>query len=89
MGQRGKDRRYATPRTTRHVWVKPDQPGVAPVQGYVLEWRRHSYRWAALVLTSSIDDEGRPTASSRWLPAERLTPVRSDPNNGGRARSLT
>ena len=88
MGQRGKDRRYATPRTTRHVWVRPEQPGVAPVQGYVLEWRRHSYRWTALVLVSGADREGRPTASQQWVPAERLTPVRSDPNNGGRVRSL-
>ena len=58
------------------------------MQGYVLEWRSHSYRWTALVLVSSVDEEGRPTATQQWVPAERLTPVRSDPDNGGRARSL-
>ena len=62
VGQSRKDRRYTTPRTTRHVWVQPDQPGVTPVQGYVLEWRRHSYHWTALVLISATDAEGRPTA---------------------------
>jgi hypothetical protein len=58
------------------------------VQGYVLEWRRHSYRWNGLVLISGTDDQGRPTAAQQWLPAERL-PVRSDPNNGGRVRHLS
>ena len=89
MGQSRKDGRYASPRTTRHVWVEPDRPGTAPVQGYVLEWRRQSYSSNALVLISGTDDQGRPTATQQWLPAERLTPVRSDPNNGGRVRHLS
>ena len=54
----------------------------------MLEWRRHSYRWTALVLVSGVDELGRPTAAQQWIPAERLTPVRSDPNNGGRVRHL-
>ena len=89
MGQRRKDGRYRIPRATRHVWVRPDRPDAAPVQGYILDWRRHSYRWTALVLVSGADDQGRPTATQQWLPADRLTPVRSDPNDGGRARYLT
>ncbi len=89
MGLSRKDRSWPTPRVTRHVWVRPDQPGAKPVQGYVLEWRRHSYRWSALVLTSSVDDQDRPTSRSQWVAAERLTPVRSDPNNGGRVRHLS
>ena len=68
--------------------MKPDQPGIAPLQGYVLEWRRHSYHWTALILISATDGDGRPTATQHWVPSERLTPVRSDPNNGGRVRSL-
>ena len=88
MGQRRKDGRYATPRLTRHVGVQPEQPGVAPVQGYVLEWRRHSYRWTTLVLVSGVDDQDRPTGTQEWMRAEPLTPVRSDPNNGGRVRHL-
>jgi hypothetical protein len=59
------------------------------VQGYVLEWRRHSYRRTALVLVSDTDDQDRPTATQQWIPAERLAPVRSDPNNGGRVRHLS
>jgi len=69
------------------VWVRPEAGG-SPEQGYVLAWRRHSYAWSALVLTSGVDEEGRPTAAQQWVPAERLTPVRSDPNNGGRVRFL-
>ena len=60
----------------------------SPVQGYVLEWRRHSRRWTALVLVSGTDDQGWPTAIQQWVPAERLTQVRSDPNNGGRVPYL-
>ena len=56
------------------------------MQGYVLAWRRHSYVWSALVLVASTDQEGRPVATQRWLSAAQLTPVRSDPNNGGRVR---
>ena len=88
MGQSWKDRRYVVPRATRHVWVQPQERGSAPVQGYLLEWCRHSYRWTALVLVSGVDEQGRPTAAQHWVPAERLTPVRSDPNNGGRVRYL-
>ena len=76
MGQSRKDRRYATPRTTRYVWVRPEQPGVAPVQGYVLEWRRYSYRWNALVLISGTDGEGRPTAVHIRSAAARVALVR-------------
>jgi len=68
VGQRRKDGRFATPRVTRHVWVQPQRPGVAPVQGYVLEWRRHFYRWAALVLVSGVDGQGRRTATQQMDP---------------------
>ena len=54
----------------------------------MLEWRRHSYRWTALVLVSGVDDQDRPTGTQEWMRAEPLTPVRSDPNNGGRVRHL-
>ncbi len=45
--------------------------GRDPSQGCVLEWRRHSYRWTALVLTSSPGGQGRPASTSQWVPAER------------------
>ena len=57
------------------------QPGTLtpPVQGLVLGWRRHSYRWSALVVTVRVEN-GRPVVVQEWVPAERLRPVRSDPN---------
>ena len=81
MGQRRKDREWPTPATTRHVWV--EQPGIQrpPIQGYVLDWRRHSYRWSALVVIVFVD-EGHPIVVQRWIPVEQLTPVKSDPNLG-------
>jgi hypothetical protein len=53
-----------------------------PVQGLVLDWRRHAYRWSALVVTVRLED-GRPVVVQEWVEAERLSPVRSDPNNRG------
>lgn len=88
MGQRRVDRTWPIPRATRHVWVRLDEPPhAAPVQGYVLEWRWHSYQWFASVVTVGTDEQGRPRADVRWVEVERLTPVRSDPNTGGRVRS--
>lgn len=89
MGQRRLDRTWPTPRATRHVWAKIDDgPHAAPIQGYVLEWKRHSYAWWASVVWVSLDGSGRPQTQVRWLEVHRLTPVRSDPNNGGRVRHL-
>jgi len=81
MGQRRIDRTYPPQKHTRHVWVQRagQQP---PLQGYVLEWRRHSYRWTALVVVTMVDEQGKPSTRTEWLPAEILTPVRSDPNTG-------
>lgn len=90
MGQRNIDRTWPVPRATRHVWVQLDTktPHAAPVQGYVLEWRRHSYQWWAHVLTVVLDEGKRPRLDARWVEVARLTPVRSDPNTGGRVRHL-
>jgi hypothetical protein len=52
---------------------------VPPVQGYVLDWRRHSYRWSALVITVRLEGS-RPVVVQEWVEVERLRPVRSDPN---------
>lgn len=89
MGQRRLDRTWPVPSATRHIWCRlGDGPHDAPVQGFVLEWKRHSYRWWANVLTVTPDEHGRPRSEARWLEVDRLTPVRSDPNNGGRIRHL-
>jgi hypothetical protein len=86
VGQRRADREWPRPKVTRHVWVaQPDMH--PPLQGFVLEWRRHAYRWSALVIIVAVDVEGHQTTTLEWLPAEQLTPVRSDPNTG-RARRL-
>lgn len=58
-----------------------------PVQGFVVDWRRYSYRWWALVLIVHTADAKPPVTLMEWLPVERLTPVKSDPNDG-RARRI-
>lgn len=47
----------------------------------IVAWRRHGYRWSALVVYC-VDVEGSEDAAvvQRWVPAERLRPVRADPN---------
>jgi hypothetical protein len=62
-------------------FVRVSQPGlqVPPVHGLVLDRRRHSYRWLALVV-SVRTEAGRPVVVQEWVDAERLRPVRSDPN---------
>lgn len=82
MGQSRRDREWPKPKHTRFVWVS--QPGVQvpPVQGLVLEWRRHSYRWSALVVTVH-DEGGRPVVVQEWIEAEQLRPMRADPKHRG------
>ena len=60
MGQRRIDRTYPPQKHTRHVWVAQAGPQQPPLQGYVLEWRRHSYRWSALVLVTVVVTEIAP-----------------------------
>ncbi|UPK75701.1 hypothetical protein MU582_03390 [Nocardioidaceae bacterium SCSIO 66511] len=66
------------PRFTRHVWVATDR-GQEPEQGFVLEWRRHAYKWSALVVLVRSDDTNRAVFVQRWLSAEHLAPVRTSP----------
>jgi hypothetical protein len=82
VGQRNVDKRWPKPRRTRFVWVAQPGPQVPPVQGLVLDWRRHSYRWSALVVTVRLQD-GEPVIVQEWVEVERLRPVRSEPNGGG------
>lgn len=80
MGQRKTDREWPAPRNTRHVWVLGEDRLTPPAQGLVIAWRRHSYRWSALVVR--VDEsvpEGRTVQD--WLPVDRLRPVRTDPNH--------
>lgn len=36
-----------------HVWVRPSGPREVPLHGYVIEFRRHSYRVSAFVLVAA------------------------------------
>lgn len=72
-------REWPQPRNTRHVWVIGEDRLTPPVQGFVLAWRRHSYKWSALVVRVDETGDGATTLQG-WLPAERLRPVRADPN---------
>ena len=79
MGQRRVEREWPPPRNTRFVWVLGGDRMTPPVQGLVIAWTRHSYRWSALVVR--VDDTaGGGRTVQDWLPLERLRPVRSDPN---------
>ena len=80
VGQNRKDRKWPRPRTTRFVWVSQPGPQVPPLQGLVLDWRRSSYRWSALVVTVHSDKQGQPVVQQEWVEVERLRPVRVDPN---------
>ena len=79
MGQRRVEREWPAPRNTRFVYVLGEDRLTPPVQGLVIAWNRHRYKWSALVCR--VDDSvpgGRLVQD--WLPAERLRPVRADPN---------
>lgn len=71
--------RWSIPATTRHVWVLRQHRWQVPFQGYVLAWRHHSYRWAALVVYVDTDDPEKPVVQ-KWVPKESLVPVRSVPD---------
>ena len=80
MGSSRRDRLWPRPRSTRHVWIRSENSLIPPTQGLVLEWRRHSYKWSALVLYVKEEKDSSPVYLQQWLPAERLWPVKSDPN---------
>lgn len=80
MGQRKINREWPAPRNTRHVWVIGEDRLTPPVQGLVIAWSRHSYKWSALVVRVD-ESENASRMIQDWLPMERLRPVRSDPNH--------
>ena len=50
MGQRRIHNEWPAPRNTRHVWVLGEDRLTPPVQGYVVAWNRHAYKWSELVV---------------------------------------
>lgn len=67
-------------RHTRHVWVLGDRRWETPHQGLVIDWKRHSYKWFALVVLVDPSVPEQPFIVS-WFPAQRLLPVRSIPED--------
>lgn len=47
-----------------------------PVQGFVIDWKRHSLPGGVpLTIVTLFDDNGDQVLVQRWIPAQRLTPV--------------
>jgi hypothetical protein len=74
MGQRRAEQHWPRPKQTRHVWIKGPDKFTPPTQGFVVAWRRQSYRWAGLVV-HVVDDR----MLMEWMPADQLAPVRPTP----------
>src|SRR5690242_18989560 len=79
MGQSRRDREWPAPRNTRFVLVLGETRLTEPVQGLVVAWSRHRYKWRALVVRVDESVAGGRLVQD-WLPVERLRPVRVDPN---------
>ena len=47
-------------RPTRHVLVLRKRRFERPWQGYVIDWKHHSYKWEALVVYQDETLEGSP-----------------------------
>ena len=60
VGQSRKYRPRPKPKATCHVMLPGEDVQVPSVQGFVVEGRRYSYRWFALVLTVHVPEEGAP-----------------------------
>ena len=66
-------------RPTRHVLILRKRRFERPWQGYVVDWKHHSYRWEALVVYQDETLDGAPLVW-RWFPVEQLRPLYPDPN---------
>jgi len=58
------DKEWPRPRNTRHCCVLLGRS--APVQGFVVAWRRHSYRYSALVAYVELTSDGQDQLVQRW-----------------------
>ena len=59
----------------RHCWVDSATGDEAVHAGLVIEWRRDSEGWSALV-TYVVDDQGSPVVVTQWLDGALLRPAR-------------
>ncbi|MEO6604655.1 MAG: hypothetical protein ABIN55_03485 [Aeromicrobium sp.] len=63
----------------RFVLVRREPWTALPVQGLVLDWRKTGPNHQALV--AYVDEALHPKRIiTEWMPAEKLTPIRADPN---------
>ncbi|MDC5696300.1 hypothetical protein OO014_03455 [Intrasporangium calvum] len=62
-------------RRARHCWVYSATGDEAVHAGLVIEWRRGSEGWSALV-TYVVDDQGSPVVVTQWLDGALLQPAR-------------
>lgn len=74
---------WPLPKRVRHVWVDPSHPTRMPYQGLVLEWRQVGGIWTALVVYLDDQSTNRRRTVLRWVRAEHLRPVASNPNAMG------
>ena len=59
-----------------------------PYQGLVLEWRKVRGAWTALVVYLDDQSSNERRTVLRWVRAEHLRPVESDPNTMGWRRRV-
>lgn len=59
----------------RHCWVDSATGDQMAHAGLVIEWRRGSEGWSALV-TFVVDDQGSPVVVTQWLDGALLRPAR-------------
>ena len=64
---------------SRHVLVLREHRFERPWQGYVVDWKRDSYKWSVLVVFMDESLEGSPVLW-KWFPLEKLRPLHPDPN---------
>lgn len=64
---------------TRFVFISHGTRFERPWQGFVIDWKRHGYKWSALVAYMDESDEDLPLVQ-RWFPLDELRPVTVDPN---------
>lgn len=76
---RPKSDRWPAYNPTRHVLIERDFRNDRPWQGFVVDWKRHGYKWSALVVFIDESVDGMPLVQ-QWLPIEKLRPMQTDPN---------
>ena len=75
----GRRDKWPAYRPTRHVLILRQRRYERPWQGYVVDWKHHTYKWEALVIYQDETLDGSPLVW-RWFPVEQPRPLYPDPN---------